>query len=69
MRYEFGGLIFGGAYTWRGLFSEFYGMICRELEINKFHCQRATQEPYDFIYVDKPKKRVAKNFNEIIMDC
>ena len=23
MRYEFGGLIFGGAYTWRGLFSEF----------------------------------------------
>ena len=23
--YEFGGLIFGGAYTWRGLFSEFYG--------------------------------------------
>ena len=28
MRYEIGGLIFGGAYTWRGLFSEFYG-ICR----------------------------------------
>ena len=25
MRYRFGGLIFGGAYTWRGLFSEFYG--------------------------------------------
>ena len=25
MRYSFGGLIFGGAYTWRGLFSEFYG--------------------------------------------
>ena len=24
LRYEFGGLIFGGAYTWRGLFSEFY---------------------------------------------
>ena len=23
--YRFGGLIFGGAYTWRGLFSEFYG--------------------------------------------
>ena len=28
--------------------------------------QRATQEPYDFIYVDKPKKRVAKDFNEKI---
>ena len=27
MRYEFGGLIFGGAYTWRGLFSEFYGSL------------------------------------------
>ena len=25
LRYEFGGLIFGAAYTWRGLFSEFYG--------------------------------------------
>ena len=23
--YEFGELMFGGAYTWRGLFSEFYG--------------------------------------------
>ena len=27
LRYRFGGLIFGGAYTWRGLFSEFYGSI------------------------------------------
>ena len=27
LRYDFGGLIFGGAYTRRGLFSEFYG-IC-----------------------------------------
>ena len=25
--YRFGGLIFGGAYTWRGLFSEFYGNL------------------------------------------
>ena len=25
-RYRFGGLILGGAYTWRGLFSEFYGI-------------------------------------------
>ena len=24
--YRFGGLIFGRAYTWRGLFSEFYGI-------------------------------------------
>ena len=27
MSYQFGGLIFGGAYTWRGLFSEFYGIL------------------------------------------
>ena len=27
LRYRFGGLIFGGAYTRRGLFSEFYGML------------------------------------------
>ena len=26
LRYRIGRLIFGGAYTWRGLFSEFYGM-------------------------------------------
>jgi len=25
LRFRFGGLIFGGAYTWRGLFPEFYG--------------------------------------------
>ena len=29
LRYQFGGLIFGGAYTWRGLFSEFYGTSVR----------------------------------------
>ena len=27
LHYEFGGLIFRGAYTWRGLFSEFYSMV------------------------------------------
>ena len=27
LRYRFGELIFGGAYTWRGLFSEFYGRL------------------------------------------
>ena len=25
LRYDFEGLMFGGAYKWRGLFSEFYG--------------------------------------------
>ena len=27
LRYWIGGLIFGGAHTWRGLFSEFYGTL------------------------------------------
>ena len=27
LAFRFGGLIFGGAYTWRGLFSEFYGSL------------------------------------------
>ena len=26
LRYQIGGVIFGGACTWRGLFSEFYGI-------------------------------------------
>ena len=29
LRYDFGGLIFGGAHAWRGLFSEFYGIKYR----------------------------------------
>ena len=35
LRYRFGGLIFGGAYTWRSLFSEFYGTF---LGIQKAAC-------------------------------
>ena len=27
LRYRIGGLIFGGANTWRGIFSEFYGIL------------------------------------------
>ena len=33
LRYRFGGLIFGEAYTWRGVFSEFYGMCENEVRI------------------------------------
>ena len=36
MRYRFGGLIFGGAYTLRGLFSEFYGTISVLLRMHVF---------------------------------
>ena len=31
LRYQFWGLIFGGAYTRRGLFSEFYDMLTERL--------------------------------------
>ena len=36
LRYWFGALIFGGACTWRGLFSEFYGIFygARETQFN-----------------------------------
>ena len=30
--YDFGGLIFGRAYTWRALFSEFYGRFSSNLQ-------------------------------------
>ena len=29
LRYRFGGLIFGGVCIWRGLFSEFYGILLK----------------------------------------
>ena len=34
LRYRFGGLVFGGACTWRGLFSEFYGITYVTLHRN-----------------------------------
>ena len=33
LRYRFGGLIFGGSYTWRGLFLEFYGISPVEIQL------------------------------------
>ena len=41
-------------------------MICRELGINKKDYLKATKEPFSFIYIDKPRKFVTKNFNEKI---
>ena len=43
LRYQFVGLIFGGAYTWRGLFLEFYGIQYnlnpwRRIHENSIHC-------------------------------
>ena len=37
-------------------------MISRELEVDKKKYKLATKKRYSFLYVDKPKKRIAKNF-------
>ena len=37
LRYEFEGLIFGGAYTWRSFFSEFYEYIDRKNDLFMGH--------------------------------
>lgn len=39
-------------------------MICRETGIPKDSNQKATQEPYSFVYLDKIKKFTSKNFDE-----
>ena len=41
-------------------------MICRELGVNKQDYQKATKDPYSFLYVDKIRKFNAKNFDEKI---
>ena len=58
LRYRFGGLIFGGACTWRSLFSEFYGIIWKLRQANKrtpisvsgsfFRCISASKESFRF---------------------
>ena len=41
-------------------------MFCREVNVDKNQYEAATREPYSFLYIDKPKKRVLKNFDEDI---
>ena len=36
--------------------------ISSELGVKKEDYKTATRKPYSFLYVDKPKKRIAKNF-------
>ena len=35
LRYRFGGLKFGGAHTWRGLFTQFYGITTQRILLEK----------------------------------
>ena len=37
-------------------------MISSELGVDKEKFKKATKEPYSFLYVDKPKKTIKKNF-------
>ena len=37
-------------------------MISSELGVDKEQFKKATKEPYSFLYVDKPRKKVKKNF-------
>ena len=49
LRYEFGGLIFGGTYTWRGLFSEFYSIF---LVAGRFISQASFKRRKAFVLVN-----------------
>ena len=44
-RYRIGGLIFEGAYTWKGLFSEFYGILKKK----KLHVTISLQNSEEFV--------------------
>ena len=37
-------------------------MILAEFGVSKEKFKKATQEPFSFLYVDKPKKKIKKNF-------
>ena len=41
-------------------------LICRENNIPKQLYEKATEEPYSFIYLDKPRKFTTNNFSEKI---
>ena len=41
-------------------------LICREHNTPKEAYEKATKDPYSFIYIDKPRKFITKNFNEQI---
>ena len=44
-------------------------MISSELGVDKEKFKKATKAPYSFSYVDRPKKKVKRNFYENIQIC
>ena len=41
-------------------------LICRENNVSKQLYEKATRDPYSFIYIDRPRKFTTKNFNGTI---
>jgi len=41
-------------------------LICRENSIPKELYEQATKDPFSFLYIDKPRKFITKNFDEKI---
>ena len=39
-------------------------LLCRENNVDKKLYEKVTNDPYSFLYIDKPRKFTAKNFNE-----
>ena len=42
-------------------------MICSDFNIDKDQYKAATNQPYSNLYIDRPNKRVLKNFDEVII--
>ena len=40
-------------------------MICRENNVDKEKCRKATKVPFSFLFVDKPRKFISRKFDEI----
>ena len=41
-------------------------LICKELGVKKSEYEKATRDPFSFLYIDKPRKFKTKNFDERI---
>ena len=50
LRYWFGGLIFGGAYTWRGLFSVIHWRKTTLYSVRRVNCPKNGTRPIGMIY-------------------
>ena len=64
LRHRFGGLIFGEAYTWRGLFSEFYGMFTKLSFVHSYRTRSVTNENY-YVEQVRPVSNVVLSW----LDC